>query len=206
VIVRNNLINKFWHSDSRLVFNNKRERVVIGRLSEGGYEIKPLTEEDIELCNSYRFKIEEISTSTKLMSLLDENKEEIPDGVYLQMANLLKEQHTEEEEKKEERKSEYVFVEIEYYYPEAEESNDEAFYDIRIRKESEIVRMERVMYNRYLDGIRDNINPKIKELIKREKEPKTLRVHQDEDGNHSESNIGTNGHIHIIRYEIVNEE
>ena len=35
-------------------------------------------------------------TSTKLMEILDENKQEIPDKLYLDMANLLKEKKTEE--------------------------------------------------------------------------------------------------------------
>ena len=35
-------------------------------------------------------------TSTKLMELLDENKQDIPEKFYLDMANLLKEKNTEE--------------------------------------------------------------------------------------------------------------
>ena len=40
------------------------------------------------------------SNSTNMMSLLDENKEDIPEGLYLKMCNLLKDQNKEEEEKK----------------------------------------------------------------------------------------------------------
>ena len=42
------------------------------------------------------------SNSTNMMSLIDENKEDIPDGLYLKMCNLLKDQNKKEEEEKKE--------------------------------------------------------------------------------------------------------
>ena len=50
--------------------------------------------------------------SHKLMELMDENKEEIPNGLYLQFSNILKEKNKEEEEGKS------IYIEIEYVYSE----------------------------------------------------------------------------------------
>ena len=150
VITKNNLINKFWHSDSRLVFNSKMERKVIGRLSPVR-GLLPLTEDDIKLCKEYRFDYivgwtEETSTSQQLMSVLDDNKEEIPSGVYLQLANLLKDKH--EEEKKEE-KSKYYFVKVEYYYPQFKISGGASMNEVSICKSTQIIQLETSQFEHF---------------------------------------------------------
>ena len=57
VIRENKSINKFWHPETQLVFKSKEERVVIGRLKDD--KICDLDEEDIKLCESYGFKMED---------------------------------------------------------------------------------------------------------------------------------------------------
>jgi hypothetical protein len=51
--------NTIWHPDSRLVFRSNKERVVIGKLSEDGENIDPLTKEMIEQSEKIGFEYDQ---------------------------------------------------------------------------------------------------------------------------------------------------
>ena len=63
VLRKNKDLDKFWHSESRMVFKSKTERVVIGRESSG--EVLPLSPDDKLVCIKYGFKFEEEEKTPK---------------------------------------------------------------------------------------------------------------------------------------------
>jgi hypothetical protein len=90
-------------------------------------------------------------TSTKLMELLDENKKDLPDKLYLDMANLLKEKNTEE------KNTEFKLVEIVYAKLKFERNYanlDSAEYTVEVRKHKKQVYVYKEAHSR----IRNRLN------------------------------------------------
>jgi hypothetical protein len=60
VLKRLRKLNTIWHPDSKLVFNNIKEKKVIGFYDEDNEKlIKQLTESDVQTCLKYKFKYDE---------------------------------------------------------------------------------------------------------------------------------------------------
>lgn len=68
IFLTKNQFNNFEHKDTTFVFNSKNKKV-IGKQNQDG-SINPLTQEDIELCDKYKFQYE-------IPENLDEDDEEI---------------------------------------------------------------------------------------------------------------------------------
>ena len=59
VIKKNFKHGVFWHPATRLVFKSSDERIIVGKLSIDGENIKPLIREDIEECKKWKFAYQE---------------------------------------------------------------------------------------------------------------------------------------------------
>ena len=70
VIRENKDIKRFWHPETQLVFKSRDERVVIGRLKDD--VICDLDEDDVKLCESYGFKMEEKKVESSKDSDIDD--------------------------------------------------------------------------------------------------------------------------------------
>ena len=81
----------------------------------------------------------------KLQAKIDEFKEQMPDELYRQLCNL-----TMEEFKKEERKSDFYKV---YFLIPRHNYNDDGDNEIRIKKDSRIVKLNIADYNRIKSDI-----------------------------------------------------
>lgn len=64
--------NTVWHEESALVFKSAKELVIVGKLVNK--QIMPLEEEDIQLCDKYRFKYQ-----VAVMEEEDAEEEDIAD-------------------------------------------------------------------------------------------------------------------------------
>ena len=71
--------------------------------------------------------------SHAIMSLIDENKDDIPDGLYLNLCNLLKKQN--EEEGKEDR-----FYKVTYLYSSPSQQTS-SFWDMNLCVSNEILKL-----------------------------------------------------------------
>ena len=83
--------------------------------------------------------------SHAIMSLIDENKDDIPDGLYLNLCNLLKKQN--EEEGKEDR-----FYKVTYLYS-CPGQKSEPFWDMYLRVGNEILKLSEPEYRNLQDEI-----------------------------------------------------
>ena len=59
VLRKHRKIGQYWHSDSKMIFKSKEEKVVIGKIDKDGSTVNDLNEEDIEECKKWSFKFEE---------------------------------------------------------------------------------------------------------------------------------------------------
>ena len=88
VLRKNKDLDKFWHSESRMVFKSKTERVVIGRESSG--EILPLSPDDKLVCIKYGFKFaEEEKTPKDELAECEEEEVHNEDGDEEDISNVL---------------------------------------------------------------------------------------------------------------------
>ena len=103
ILIRRNQYNNYEHPETGLVFNNET-KVVIGKQNSDG-SIDPLTEEDIDKCNAFKFKFNIPSNldykSTLKEVKIDELSEE-EDEEELQVEEEDEEEEFEEEEFEEE--------------------------------------------------------------------------------------------------------
>ena len=83
--------------------------------------------------------------SHAIMSLIDENKDDIPNGLYLNLCNLLKKQN--EEEGKEDR-----FYKVTYLYSSPGQKS-EPFWDMYLRVGNEILKLSEPEYRNLQDEI-----------------------------------------------------
>jgi hypothetical protein len=64
----NSKINMLWHKSTKLIFNSKEDKQVIGKYDKG--KIIELDNEDITLCKKYRFNID--YKKVNIETILDE--------------------------------------------------------------------------------------------------------------------------------------
>ena len=83
--------------------------------------------------------------SHAIMSLVDENKDDIPEGLYLNLCNLLKKQN--EEEGKEDR-----FYKVTYLYSSPGQKG-EPFWDMYLRVGNEILKLSEPEYRNLQDDL-----------------------------------------------------
>jgi hypothetical protein len=57
VLRKNKTLDKYWHSDTGMVFQSAKDRIVIGKCVDD--ELIALTPDDIEVCMAHSFKMEE---------------------------------------------------------------------------------------------------------------------------------------------------
>ena len=96
-------------------------------------------------------------TSKKLMELLDENKTEIPDKLYLDMANLLKEKNTEEND--EIKLVEIVYAKLKF---ERDYANNPAEYTAEVRKHKKQVYVYKEAHSKILHRLNHTPSARIK--------------------------------------------
>lgn len=86
-------------------------------------------------------------TSSELLTLIDDHKEDLPSGLYVKLCNQLKNKHEEET-----KKSEYdiLYVSIKYIYPTLKPDGDGG-HIIKLYKESEIIELIRREYDHMVD-------------------------------------------------------
>ena len=84
--------------------------------------------------------------SHAIMSLVDENKDDIPNGLYLNLCNLLKKQN--EEEEKEDR-----FYKVTYLYSFPSQAQTSSFWDMNLRVGNEILKLSEPEYRNLQDEI-----------------------------------------------------
>ena len=107
--ISKNSFGNFEHSDTKFVFD-RHSQEVIGKQKEDG-TVSPLTDEDIDECNKYKFKyvIPKNLNTNKTKVIIDElGEDEIDEN---QIGEILEEEYVEEEEEEEE---EYVEEEEEF--------------------------------------------------------------------------------------------
>lgn len=109
ILIRRNQYNNYEHPETGLVFNNET-KVVIGKQNEDG-SIDPLTDEDIDKCNAFKFKFN-IPTNLDHKSTLKEVKvdelSEDEDDEELQVEEDEEEEIEEEDLLEDEEFDEYV--------------------------------------------------------------------------------------------------
>ena len=119
IAIRKNKHGNHEHPETRLVFDNKLKKVIGVQQDDGG--IAPLTVEDIDLCNKFKF-------SFALPENLDSNKldDETVDELEDEELDEVEEEELEEEELEEEELEEEELEEEEL---EEEEFTDEDIYE-----------------------------------------------------------------------------
>lgn len=70
--------NTVWHEESALVFKSAKELVIVGKLVNK--KITPLQEEDIQLCDKYRFKYQVPVEEEDVEEEGEEEEEEVGEG------------------------------------------------------------------------------------------------------------------------------
>lgn len=84
-----------------------------------------------------------------IMSIIDENKENISEGDYLKLCNLLKKQNDEEEEEKKDK-----FYNVAYLYSRPIQQSDN-HWDMKINSKNEILKMSYGEYKCIQDGLKN---------------------------------------------------
>ena len=90
--------------------------------------------------------------TSELMSIIDENKEGLQEGLYLKLCNTLKKKH---EEEKEEEKKEESFYNIDYVFT-CPEPMGERTHKMNIKKSKTIVKLSHENYEKILSDIKRN--------------------------------------------------
>ena len=97
ILIRRNQFNNYEHPETGLVFDNE-SKVVIGKQNDDG-SIEPLTEDDIDKCNAFKFKFnipENLDSKTSLVEVkVDELEED--EGDELEIDEDEDEEYEEEE-------------------------------------------------------------------------------------------------------------
>ena len=117
IAIRKNKHGNHEHPETRLVFDNKLKKVIGVQQDDGG--IAPLTVEDIDLCNKFKFSfaLPENLDSNKLD---DETVDELEDEELDEVEEEeLEEEELEEEELEEEELEEEEFTDEDIYEEEA---------------------------------------------------------------------------------------
>lgn len=96
---------------------------------------------------------QDINTSTKIMMLLDENKETMKEGLYLELSNLLMDKNKEE---KNDKRHEEGFYEVKYFYTVSHATDAVGSYNSHIKSNTEIVRTSRCKATYFITEINKN--------------------------------------------------
>ena len=100
ISIKRNKFNNYEHEETSFVFNNKEKKVYGKQNSDGS--IEPLTKDDINLCNKYKFDYfipDNLNKESKDDNDLDEEEEELED--------LEEDEDVEEIEEEEELEEEF---------------------------------------------------------------------------------------------------
>ena len=81
-LIKNKILNKYWHTHTKFVFDSKENKIVIGRSNNN--KLCKLTPEDIELCKKYNFKYDETYDPCEKKEKNDEIQEEEYDSIDTQ--------------------------------------------------------------------------------------------------------------------------
>lgn len=77
IVIRRNKFNNYEHPESGLVFNNSTKTAIGTQNADGS--IDPLTEEDIDQCNAFKFKFQIPDNLDYKTTLADVNVDELTD-------------------------------------------------------------------------------------------------------------------------------
>ena len=89
-----------------------------------------------------------MTTTTNIMNFLDDNKEDMSEGLYLKFCNLLKKEN-EDEEKEDEK-----FYEVKYLYTKFEPLNDVYnYYSAKMSVSNQIIKINTKLYKAIQDDI-----------------------------------------------------
>jgi hypothetical protein len=88
-----------------------------------------------------------MTTTTNIMGFLDENKDDIPEGLYLKFCNLLK------KENEEEHKEESRFYNVKYIYTECDPHRDGIGFNMRMCQGEQIIKLENSEYDEIKDTL-----------------------------------------------------
>ena len=80
ISIKRNKFNNYEHEETSFVFNNKEKKVYGKQKSDGSVE--PLSKEDINLCNKYKFEYyipDNLNKESKDDNEVDDNEEELED-------------------------------------------------------------------------------------------------------------------------------
>ena len=82
IVIRRNQFNNYEHPDSKLIFDNET-KYVIGKQNDDG-SVDDLTEDDIDLCNAFKFKFKlpdnldsKVSLDDVIVDELEEEEEDL---------------------------------------------------------------------------------------------------------------------------------
>lgn len=95
ISIKRNGFSNYEHPESGLIFNPKTEKCIGKQLDDG--TVAPLTDDDIDTCNKYKFKYE-IPENLDSNALEDENIEEMEDEEEEEESDLDEEELLEDEE------------------------------------------------------------------------------------------------------------
>jgi hypothetical protein len=95
ILIRRNKWNNFEHPETKFVFDNDT-KIVIGKQNENDKDISPLTEDDIDKCNAFKFKFN-IPSDLDYKSTLDEVKVDELSEDEMEMEMEIEEEEEEEE-------------------------------------------------------------------------------------------------------------
>lgn len=105
ITIKRNQFDNYEHTESKLVFNNKTQKVYGKQNSDGS--ISDLTDEDINLCNKYKFQYIIPANLDKKVDLKNIDIEELNDFEELEEEIEDENEEDEEEEEEEEFIDEY---------------------------------------------------------------------------------------------------
>ncbi len=107
IVIKRNQFDNYEHSDTKLVFNNKTQKVY-GKQNPDG-SISDLTDEDINLCNKYKFQYIIPENLDKKLDLKNIEIDELNDFDELEedLEDEIEDEDAEDEEEEEEFVDEY---------------------------------------------------------------------------------------------------
>ena len=93
-----------------------------------------------------------MTTTTNIMNFLDDNKEDMSEGLYLKFCNLLKKEN-EDEEKEDEK-----FYEVKYLYTRFDPLDEDSYnyYNMRMFSSTQIIKINTKKYKEIQDDIEKN--------------------------------------------------
>jgi hypothetical protein len=96
VVIRRNQYDKYEHPETGLIFDNE-SKLVIGKQNDNG-SVDPLTEEDIDMCNAFKFKFTIPLDLDSKSTLVDVKVDELEEDEELEIEDDDVEEEEEEEE------------------------------------------------------------------------------------------------------------